>query len=134
MKLLKSYYISMKRFLFNTFFIIFGIVFYYGYVASISSSPIVIIIYIILLIKFRRAIKINDRGKNRKAIPKHIRSAVLKKYNYECAYCGSEYDLEIDHIYPYSKGGSDSFKNLQVLCRSCNRSKSDKIPFGVRKR
>ncbi|SRR6266851_5164897 len=45
----------------------------------------------------------------------------------KCASCGSTEILEIDHIIPISKGGSSGVENLQVLCHSCNRKKSDTI-------
>lgn len=32
--------------------------------------------------------------------------------------------MEVDHILPWSKGGSDELYNLQPLCKPCNRSKS----------
>ena len=41
----------------------------------------------------------------------------------DCVSCGSSENLEIDHIKPVSKGGNSEPENLQLLCRSCNRSK-----------
>ncbi len=34
--------------------------------------------------------------------------------------------MEVDHILPRSKGGTDHFDNLQLLCSHCNRSKGGK--------
>lgn len=34
--------------------------------------------------------------------------------------------LEADHIDPFSQGGRTVWENMQLLCRPCNRSKSDK--------
>jgi len=45
----------------------------------------------------------------------------------KCIICGSRSDLQIDHIYPKSKGGSDTLGNLQVLCAKCNLKKSNKF-------
>ena len=61
-----------------------------------------------------------------------------KGYWYRCAHCGkwcgraggddivlkSEELMEVDHITPWSMGGSDDIHNLQPLCKPCNRSKS----------
>lgn len=47
----------------------------------------------------------------------------------KCNYCGTALDfsnIEADHIKPYSKGGKSNFANLQILCTSCNREKSNK--------
>ena len=49
-----------------------------------------------------------------------------------CQMCGQEFspnELELDHYYPKSKGGSDHWRNRQLLCGPCNRKKSDKLPF-----
>ena len=62
---------------------------------------------------------------------------------YRCAHCGkwcgraagdnvkikSDDMMEVDHIRPWSKGGSDEVYNLQPLCRPCNRSKSNDMTF-----
>lgn len=46
-----------------------------------------------------------------------------------CPVCGKHFELdemEADHIVPWSKGGKTEYSNLQMLCRSCNRSKGAK--------
>jgi hypothetical protein len=42
-----------------------------------------------------------------------------------CQCCGSSQSLEYDHITPFSCGGSSNTSNIQLLCMSCNRSKSN---------
>lgn len=44
-----------------------------------------------------------------------------------CVNCDSEESLEFDHVIPYSKGGSNSAANIQLLCCECNRRKSSTI-------
>lgn len=72
---------------------------------------------------------IRHRNKMRdRKIPKSLREYILKRDNYECQYCGSQTRLEIDHIFPFSRGGGNEPENLQVLCKSCNLEKGDSIP------
>lgn len=42
-----------------------------------------------------------------------------------CQCCGSSINLEYDHIKPFSCGGTSKVSNIQLLCRVCNRSKSN---------
>ncbi len=55
------------------------------------------------------------------------REGILERDGLLCSYCGyhsdDPTDFEIDHIYPLSRGGSDTEDNLTVACRPCNRSK-----------
>jgi hypothetical protein len=52
--------------------------------------------------------------------------AILKRDNYTCGYCGATgVELEIDHIKPVSKGGTNEQTNLITACKKCNRDKSD---------
>ena len=60
----------------------------------------------------------------RKTIPLSIRKQVLAAG--ECLFCGNLDNLTIDHIKPYSKGGTHDLSNLQCLCSKCNRMKYDK--------
>jgi hypothetical protein len=58
-----------------------------------------------------------------------VKEFVLSRAQYVCEQCGLiETDgtmLQVDHIIPRSKGGSNNVKNLQCLCSSCNNLKSD---------
>lgn len=67
----------------------------------------------------------------RKPIKPSVRFQVLKRDDYRCQMCGATAKdgatLEIDHITPVSKGGSNDPENLQVLCRDCNAGKSDHL-------
>ena len=63
----------------------------------------------------------------RKVIPQTIKDKVWNRDGGKCVKCGSQYHLEYDHIIPHSKGGANTYRNLQLLCEPCNRSKSNKI-------
>jgi len=52
---------------------------------------------------------------------------IFKRDNFTCQKCASQDLLEVDHIIPISKGGSNKEDNLQTLCLPCNRKKKDKI-------
>jgi len=57
------------------------------------------------------------------------RYMVLKESGQRCALCGATKNLrplDIDHIRPSSRGGTDDVWNLQVLCSKCNRSKGNR--------
>lgn len=56
-----------------------------------------------------------------------VREYLLEKWNRECAYCGTkDTQLQIEHIKPKSKGGSDRISNLTLACECCNQKKCDK--------
>ncbi|GHD57205.1 hypothetical protein GCM10010317_044600 [Streptomyces mirabilis] len=58
-----------------------------------------------------------------------VREYLLAKWNRTCAYCGATgVPLNIDHIQPRSRGGSDRISNLTLACVPCNQAKgSDRI-------
>jgi len=64
---------------------------------------------------------------------------VLARDNWTCRSCGRSskeegITLEVDHIVPRSKGGSDDIGNLQTLCKKCNIGKSNKDATDLRQR
>ncbi|MGK7928749.1 MAG: RNA-guided endonuclease IscB [Spirulina sp.] len=55
-----------------------------------------------------------------------VREYLLEKWNRKCAYCSAEnMPLEVEHIKPKSKGGSDRVSNLTLACRPCNQTKGN---------
>jgi 5-methylcytosine-specific restriction endonuclease McrA len=64
---------------------------------------------------------------NRRRIPQSVRDEVWRRDEGRCRECGSRDKLEYDHIVPISKGGSNTARNVELLCEHCNRSKADKI-------
>lgn len=93
-------------------------------------------------------------SKKKRAIPSATRMAVAERHGVEpggvgtaqCAYCDFvgnitwyrrrdgrpstwvhfQY-LELDHVYPESKGGGNGPDNIVLACRPCNRAKKDKV-------
>jgi hypothetical protein len=63
----------------------------------------------------------------RKAIPKAVQREVWVRDAGQCVQCGSKRALEFDHLIPLSEGGSDTVRNLQLLCQACNRRKHKRI-------
>ncbi len=67
-----------------------------------------------------------------RAIPAQVRRAVWRRDRGQCRQCGSRSFLQIDHIVPWSLGGSNDLQNLQLLCGVHNRLKgsSSSLPRG----
>lgn len=63
----------------------------------------------------------------RPRIPESVRIEVWRRDGGKCARCGSREKLEYDHIVPISKGGSNTARNIELLCEKHNRSKSNNV-------
>ena len=56
-----------------------------------------------------------------------VREYLLEKWGRKCAYCGAEnLPIEVEHIVPRTKGGSDRTSNLTLSCRPCNQAKGSR--------
>lgn len=62
-----------------------------------------------------------------RSISQEVKDLVWRRDQGRCAKCGSNQRLEFDHIVPFSKGGSSTYRNIQLLCEACNREKSGLI-------
>jgi len=67
------------------------------------------------------------KKKRSRRISQDVKDKVWNRDGGKCVECGSNENLEFDHIIPHSKGGANTYRNIQLLCEPCNRSKSAKI-------
>ena len=69
----------------------------------------------------------NLKKKRSRRISQDVKDKVWRRDEGKCVECSSNENLEFDHIIPHSKGGANTYRNIQLLCEKCNRSKSAKI-------
>lgn len=82
----------------------------------------------IIHLVFKSLLTSSHNRKKRTPLPfyKKTLNILLAKYKFKCVHCGIDENLTIDHIKPVSKGGSDDFRNLQILCKPCNSRKGNR--------
>lgn len=76
---------------------------------------------------FEKLNKKNVSKERREPIPEEVKFEVWRRDEGKCVLCGSNKRLEFDHIIPFSKGGGNTTRNIQLLCEACNRKKSNII-------
>lgn len=67
---------------------------------------------------------------------KKTRYLIYQKTNGKCSYCGCDLELnkmQIDHIIPIDRWGTNNLENLLPSCRQCNFYKSTMSIEGFRK-
>ena len=72
---------------------------------------------------------------------KSLRKFIYERDGFACRYCGQTVVIRggsdsqpdtatIDHVIPWTKGGSTKAGNLVTACFTCNRDKGDALPTG----
>ncbi|MDQ2886220.1 MAG: HNH endonuclease [Chloroflexota bacterium] len=69
----------------------------------------------------------NGARLSRTAIPDDVKLIVWQRDTGRCVKCGSNVELQYDHIIPFSMGGANTVANIQILCGRCNRAKSNSV-------
>jgi hypothetical protein len=64
--------------------------------------------------------------RNSRYIPNDVKAAAAARDLGRCRQCGSAEDIHFDHVIPWSRGGAAVLENIQLLCGTCNRRKSDR--------
>jgi len=82
------------------------------------------------LIKSKQSLNITTISEKlivlRKTMTEDERQKVFDRDNWQCVLCGSIEHLQVDHKFPFSKGGTTEMSNLQTLCKKCNTKKSNR--------
>lgn len=71
----------------------------------------------------------DTRFLNIRAFPDSMKREAYERQKGICAKCGEHFEInemEADHVTPWKEGGKTVTENCQMLCRECNRRKSDK--------
>lgn len=73
------------------------------------------------------AVETAAKSPQREAIPREVQREIWRRDEGRCVECSSKEKLCFDHIIPFSRGGSNTSRNLQLLCERCNLSKGNRI-------
>ena len=91
------------------------------------NDPIVVGAVLDTLVKIAKRQLVVTNAEPSRHIPQDVKNAVWQRDGGKCTQCSSTSYLEFDHIIPHTKGGANTVANVQLLCRSCNLKKSDRI-------
>lgn len=80
-----------------------------------------------MLVDVTKMSRLQEVKPRREAIPRAVQREVWQRDGGRCVECGTKEKLCFDHIVPYSRGSSNSVRNLQLLCELCNLQKGNRI-------
>jgi len=63
-------------------------------------------------------------------IPRRVMLKVVRRDDHVCQQCFKyvpDNEVEFDHVIPFSRGGPTTVDNIRLLCRPCNRKKSNSL-------
>ena len=108
---------------------VYFLAYLFGLIPTFDINIFFGLCFVLLITLFATQIAKRNRLGRRQQISGDVRHAVYLRDNYRCRICGKgdeDYDLQIDHIKPVSKGGTNHIRNLQTLCEDCNKEKGNK--------
>lgn len=73
----------------------------------------------------RRSPVAGNAGQGMKWIRHTTRRRIYWRDGMCCVYCGSGYNLSLDHVVPRAKGGSNRPSNLLTACLACNERRGE---------
>jgi 5-methylcytosine-specific restriction endonuclease McrA len=94
-----------------------------NYETSVSSAYLTFKVPAVIVLKTIVKFKFHSISCNRHNI-------IIRDKN-ECQYCGISFasnELTIDHIFPKSRGGDNTWENLVAACKKCNQKKGCRTP------
>lgn len=99
------------------------------FLKSLNPKEVLIRLEILAKYNFEMTEYQHNCDNQRKLMTKELRNEIIERDHSICQICKKKClrnEIEVDHIQPISKGGKTMRSNLQVLCLSCNRKKSNK--------
>lgn len=76
-------------------------------------------------------IRLNHFDRLPKREVKFSRRNIYQHYGYKCCYCNKQFkteELNLDHVFPRSRGGRTDWTNIVTSCLPCNSKKMDRTP------